>query len=904
MKIRIKKKKQLIYLFFLIPAIMLTLAGLTQPQRTIQFAQEMFTDPPLFGCLQVGEGNASTCASKLGRAISQALTLHGKPVEKKTVYYGDTVTGSLEFINVGDLPINISYIGLVGQSQQEKNYFVDFLPATQQTAIAPGQSVKMNDAKYKFNSPDPNGEWFVTSDVEDSAGNKAQSEDKKTTFTVNATCTALRAKELTDKDKSNLEALCSKNPKSKLCSSRQYCEIFKGENCTASNVSEETPKWQCDEYVYLPKPEQDLLEELCKVYPDTDACKNFCDRSIGSSLCPDKYLFVDTISGKAVTYFHPRVLYVRKPDEFTFAYSKDYPTDRVKMSAINQQTAVAGIGTSNLIAQLGCTPQEVSAGVCKPAPAVVVPPPAKCPAGQTLMQGGRCSGAAVPVAPKPAAPKPAAKCPAGQTLMQGGRCSGAAVPVAPKPAASGMTNNGCTPQEVSAGVCKKASPAIIIPPPPPPCPAPKIRLRSGSCGLCEPGDIQCEANKQKELSANCPKGTTGGAYVPGEGCRTLPPPPPATPVKAPPPACGVPGQPKCNLEKNNTPPDPIKGRIADPNTCNPDGTPKPPALKCTSLTIPETAVNGDVGYAKNCKSSRQDGNPNDDPPGAAQFACCANSLSLREGCCGQACTVWSQKAQPNGTITYRDGIGKVCANTPGANNAVLNSNTCGPQTKTNPQAQRAKVIPPNLEGTSGQNPPVGFIPQQPGTLNSTCDVNRSGSCGSGLTCKVLGTGRTGACQPSEGAPPAGPAAPVNNPPATSPPAQQVSGCNYSCNKNESCTEGVCPERKFRPEIQQGDNFCGLTPAGKTYSCVTADYPDCINNKCAAKLNPPPGGNQPVVMPQVNPKLQACIDQQKVILEQCKDRCKNLSTGICPSAESTSCTKIANDNIAACKLANP
>ncbi len=578
MRISIKQKKIKPVLLFaiLIPCLALTIFALSQVQRLQQYAAtKTESNPPFYGCIHMGEANTINCGSRLGSfSWTKDLTLHDRPLDNQTVYYGDRVKGSIKFANVGDLPIQIANIGIIANAADGK-HVVQFLPKSGQLNLEPQKDTTIKDASYIFDGPDPAGQWSVSPNITDSDGQSLVSDDKKKTLTVNATCTALRAQELTEKDKTNLKEYCSTNATSKLCTSREYCEIFKGNNCTQPNVSQETPGWQCDTRVYLAKTEQDMLEELCKVYPDSDACEQFCAKTVGSSICPPKYLFIDTRTGKPIPLHNPNAIYVAHPDQLKFQYSGKYPKTAVRLkspniSLANEKTAVAGASTS------------IAMGLPGP---------------------GGASGA-VDIKP-----------PTDSTLTA--------------PDANG------TPLKTPADTAAAPPPAAVAAPPPPAPPA-------------------------------------------------APPAPPA-PAPGPPPACGTSGQPACGLEKNTLPPDPSAGRLVDPTNPN------------TSLTNPKTSQAGDYGYNPSCASGRMDENPTDDPAGVAQASCCANSLTLREGCCSQQCTVWSQQVTPNGQTTLKDGAGTVCANSTAAANASLASNTCGKSYN--------DTVPDNLKGTGGNGGP-------------------------------------------------------------------------------------------------------------------------------------------------------------------------------------------------------
>lgn len=747
-----KNKKQLILTALFLPIIVLTVTILVQPQRIQQFAQQIYSGPPLFGCLQVGEGRTSTCGTRLGKQLGQTFTLHDRPLNGQPVYYGDRLSGSLEYTNVGDLPINVRNLTLYAESGITQKR-VTFLPGSGQVTLNPGQTLKTEEASYRFNWNDPRGAWAVGGVLTDTNGQSAEIDAKKENIVVNATCTALRIQELTEKDKSNLKALCSSNPNSKLCSSKQYCEIFKGEGCTQPNVSQETDRWQCDQYVYLPKPEQDLLEEFCKVYPDTDACKDFCARSLDSSICPAKYLFIDTYTGKPIEKFkHPRAVFVRNANGLSFKYSKDYPTDKARIHVNMEELATGSAAINN-------------------------PPSVKGVKIIAALDGGSPLGG---TAPRP----------------QFGTCGASPCPPPPAavPAVNAQNAKGCPPgekiQTVKAANGQNAN--ICVPAPPPIIPncMPDMEARKE----CRPevcsADKACDARNNKLLTFRCNQGgakwtnadgstvdtTAPNSHVPGAGCRKNPPPVRANPGAAAPPQCGEPGLQQCNLEKNELPPDPAKGRLLDPTTCNEDGSAKPPYTKCTSLTAPEIAEEGDFGYAKECRSKRRDQNPNDDPSGVPQHACCASSLSLREGCCGQDCGVWSQKAGPDGRIVYRDGAGRVCTN----NADVEQNNFCSGVDKDGVDRTRENTIPGNLRGTGGltQGTPPGFLPQQPGSDNTLCDVNNS-NCNAGLTCQSI-NGKQGVCAAPNSAGAVAPGTKVSEPSACYERALQFNRADNTC----------------------------------------------------------------------------------------------------------------------------
>lgn len=263
----------------------LTIGVAMHQQRLDQFAQQPITNPPLFGCLQVGESNSTACGTKLGDASRLMLSMHGRPLENAIVYYNDRVSGSLSYTNTGDQPFAIQTIGIAATSSKEAGKQVLFLPQQGSQTLAQNQTYTVPKSSYLFTASNPSGLWSVGTFLK-SNGQVVPVEEKPVPISVNASCTGLRVLEMTEKDKANLKALCAKTPNSKLCTSRQYCEIFKGEGCTQKNLSKPIEKAQCDRYIIVDKEEQDILEELCTKYPQTDACKDFCLRSIGAKICP------------------------------------------------------------------------------------------------------------------------------------------------------------------------------------------------------------------------------------------------------------------------------------------------------------------------------------------------------------------------------------------------------------------------------------------------------------------------------------------------------------------------------------------------------------------------------------------------------------------------------------------
>lgn len=282
-----KNTKQLFLSFVLVPTFILTLAVLTQPQHIRQFAQSLSSTPPppTYGCLQVGEGTNKNCASLQVKA-EFSLTLHGRPLANKTIWYGDTVTGQMKYTNIGDVPINIQKASLTGGPIDSK-YRVDFKPAQQAVTLNPGQTITLPTASHRFGHPDPEGTWKITAKLTDSNGQSV--EDIQTVkVAVNTTCTVLRIKDLTSRDTRNLTEHCAKYPYTKLCRSQQYCEVVGDGKCDKAIPDEHKPSHQCDPWIIVSVAQQELFEEFCNFYPNTDACKDYCYQTLGSPICVEE----------------------------------------------------------------------------------------------------------------------------------------------------------------------------------------------------------------------------------------------------------------------------------------------------------------------------------------------------------------------------------------------------------------------------------------------------------------------------------------------------------------------------------------------------------------------------------------------------------------------------------------
>ncbi|MGI8419854.1 MAG: hypothetical protein ACR2LN_04385 [Candidatus Levyibacteriota bacterium] len=281
---KLNKGGRFFVMFFLFGGLILTVAALLSPQYIRQFAQ--YSAPPLFGCLHTGEADQTNCGTRMGDTGKVSFSLYGRPVQgdNPLVYYNDTFSGSYDYSNTGDQPIAVKSMGIAAGALSQY-YIADFDPLQGPTTIQPKQSVTIKTASYQFGDPDPNGNWVIGAGLTDTSGQHLPVETS-TTVKVVAACTALRVKPLTSQDKSDVQALCKSDPNNALCASKQYCQIFKGGNCPQEDVSPDVSGQQCDDAIVLAKSEQDMLEQLCKTYPDADACQDFCDRSIGSAICP------------------------------------------------------------------------------------------------------------------------------------------------------------------------------------------------------------------------------------------------------------------------------------------------------------------------------------------------------------------------------------------------------------------------------------------------------------------------------------------------------------------------------------------------------------------------------------------------------------------------------------------
>ena len=279
----------LVFLLLLLFILPLSVILAQQKQNMFSFAiNSLESIPPIFFCLEFGRATNQQCAS-LYFKTETSYTLYGFPMaDDKTVYLGDRIIGSTIYTNTSDLPFSIKTLDILAETNKG-NYHVLLKPTQGQIVLEPGYSLGISDASYRFDAPDPQGQWITYSSVTNTHG-QTLNELATKHFSLNSSCSALRAQELTANDKTSLRSFCSSNPKDGLCTSRQYCEIMTGsDTCTQALASPQVPGQQCDEGIIIPIQEQNLLENFCKAYPTSDECKTFCDRTLNSPICPARY---------------------------------------------------------------------------------------------------------------------------------------------------------------------------------------------------------------------------------------------------------------------------------------------------------------------------------------------------------------------------------------------------------------------------------------------------------------------------------------------------------------------------------------------------------------------------------------------------------------------------------------
>jgi hypothetical protein len=206
---------------------------------SIFFSTKTFAaPPPVFGCLGLG---GQQCSFIQVAPPNVNLSVNGKPLKssKRVVHYGDTVTGSVSYINTGNLPLDLSKVGVAAK---KGNYEVFFTPSQGKTVLAPGQSIHLATTAHKFNYPDPPGDWTVTGRVVNS-DNQSVDGNNPDLFTLVADCTPLRATDPTaDADK--LNQYCQGKTDDALC--KEFCEVKPdlAKNCPNAEPGQQNPGGQ------------------------------------------------------------------------------------------------------------------------------------------------------------------------------------------------------------------------------------------------------------------------------------------------------------------------------------------------------------------------------------------------------------------------------------------------------------------------------------------------------------------------------------------------------------------------------------------------------------------------------------------------------------------------------------
>lgn len=680
-----KRTRTLILFPLVVVGLVLTLSVALQPQRLLQFADNA-PPPPFFGCIQLGESNGTNCGTKMGSAGDVTLSLYGRPFNpaKDQVYYGDRLAGSLKYTNVGNIILRMQRLGLAGKSANGNAQF-EMFPYLSNLTLAPNASATVTKASHIFNSNDTNGLYRIISKIIDNNGTELPSSDEQATqIKVNATCTALRNKELTTTDRTNLKTFCSSNPKSKLCTSKEYCQIIKGGSCPQADTNPETPGVQCDKYVYMPQPEQDMLEEFCKVYPDSDSCENFCGRTIGTKLCPKKYLYIDTSTGKPFPGDggSNHAIYVRDPDHFKFSYSKYYPIGAVKQSQSETTSngdspqAVAGTHTGPwngaeiaVGGVLSCPPGQHSTGgpitsaICEPD----LPAPGntlKCPPGQHSTGGPITSAICVPDSPD----------------LTGGAAGGTGGVAPANPAARPVPGVPSAPRSVPVACGAPGGnpcPATLTSPDKPladenttlsnafvPCDA-QVDPSGPKNGVWRPANVRADESYPPSCDGSKPGSRDGAGKLISSGADI-----PMKCKNGQQDGCLFP----CNVNKTDANGKPIQAQ----GWCTKSGG-KPVVgqtgydSRCSNrlreVNAADDALNG---LPQNIKDAVQNGKISTLSPADQktyrdrQFACCARSNKPtlnKNACCGDACGVWREEITGNSTtLRGAPGSNTVCAN--------------------------------------------------------------------------------------------------------------------------------------------------------------------------------------------------------------------------------------------------
>jgi hypothetical protein len=235
MDLYIKKRTLHILLtVLLLLAASVTVVAAQQQQHLKQSAQTASSSaqtggypvPPLYGCLQVGEGTNKSCSSKL-LDINLKVTLDGENAEGKTVFYNQALNAVLTATNVADLPVKIKALTVIGKALNAK-YTVDFTPAKQNFTVNPKQSVTLSGATHTFNNPDPGGPWEITSTIVTDDGQKV-TDVQAVNVNVNTSCLALLRTKFTPQQLATLKTTCKTSTSAPECG--EYCQLVAKGTC-------------------------------------------------------------------------------------------------------------------------------------------------------------------------------------------------------------------------------------------------------------------------------------------------------------------------------------------------------------------------------------------------------------------------------------------------------------------------------------------------------------------------------------------------------------------------------------------------------------------------------------------------------------------------------------------------
>lgn len=529
-----KKDSRWLFLILLF-ALPFTILLAQSSQELRSSAQTILSTPPMFFCIATGESNKELCASS-SLDSKTTFQLNGYPLERtKIVYYNDTLTGEASYTNTGDKAVTIKKIALVAEAENGKSR-LEFNPNKQNIVVQPGKTVSIPTAARMFESPNPSGTWEVFSSVTMESGQRFDN-PRKTIINVSAACTGLRAIPLVESDLTILQAYCAQNSQSKLCTSRQYCELTGGEKCEqkAPNQPHLDKHLQCDENIIIPEEEQGFLEEFCEANPNAATCKEFCERTIDSSLCPDGFTIDENVEVQA---------------------------------AASRSQAVAGISTVAAIGNTNCRPGQqtnkntgecckyqgpnLPSGQCPRAPGApsapgspTAPSVSKCgAAGGTCKSRNTCSGRVlVGLCPggidnicctAPGQPEAMQKCASGTRNHIGQCCryNGALSPTGKCPRTPGGTVEPARRIETSSGPVRRS------------CATGRV-FRNGRCQRVDGSTPNTPLPTCKGAGAACSSGQCCGTLVcnltrPGSGfCGRQP----AKPV--------IPGRKKACVARNN-----------------------------------------------------------------------------------------------------------------------------------------------------------------------------------------------------------------------------------------------------------------------------------------------------------------------------------------------------------------